>query len=171
VDCPIQPVEPEHKRLESANKGLSLLLATVTQFRLAILQNAIRQFNSSVRHRAYLDPGNRQPSQGRFAVRSNGAHQQGRERVVAGLASKQSKGGLKVVPNSGSAQDEPDQGTVVRMVGHSLGPVLDGLVEAKNSIQSAQRFRKTAKLVGASEVEAMIAQELQGLAAAARIDS
>jgi hypothetical protein len=57
------------------------------------------------------------------------------------------------------------------MVGHSLGPVLDGLADAKAGIRKGQQFRKTAKAVGASEVEAMIARELRGLEAEARIDS
>lgn len=171
VDCPIQPVELGSEHRDPANKGLCFPWPTVSGFRLTISRNALASAIGSVLGSTYLALGNHQTSQGRFAVRSNGASEQGGRRVVGSLRAKQDMGGLHVVPEPRAPQEDLDQDTVVSIVGHSLGPVLDDLAEAKQGIRKAQQFRKTAKTVGAHEVETMIARELQGLEAAARIDS
>lgn len=104
-------------------------------------------------------------------MRSNGTQKAGKKRVIESMSARHGKGGLQVVPEPSMSTKDPDQDTVISMVGHSLGPVLDGLSEAKKGIRKAQQFRRTAKGVGADEVEAMVARELRGLEAAARIDA
>jgi hypothetical protein len=103
-----------------------------------------------------------------ITVRSNGAQGKGKQRVIESLSAKHNKGGLQMVPEPSMPQEVPDQDAVVSIVGRSLGPVLDGLTEARDGIRKAQQFRRTAKAVGAEEVEAMLARELRGLEAAAR---
>lgn len=77
--------------------------------------------------------------------------------------------GLKIAPQVEHAG--PDRDSVASMVRHAVGPVLDGLAEAKGDICAAQRLRRTAGAVGDEEVERMIAGELRSLSAAARIES
>ena len=102
-------------------------------------------------------------------MRSNGAHRQGQERVIAGLNAEQKKRGLKLVPDSNAEQDGPDQGTVVQMVRHAIGPRLDALQQATTAAREAQRLRELAKWSGDQQAEDALAQSLRGLEAAARI--
>lgn len=104
-------------------------------------------------------------------MRSNGAQEAGKQRVIEGIGARHNQGGLQVAPEPSMAPEDPDQDTVVSMVGHSLGPVLDDLAEARDGIRKAQQFRRTAKAVGANEVEAMVERELRGLEAATQIDA
>lgn len=102
-------------------------------------------------------------------MRRHRARETGEQRVIEGMSARHNKGGPQVVPEPSTSQEAPEQDVVASMVGHSLGPILDDLADAKDGIRKAQQFRKAAKSVGAKEVEAMIEGELRGLETAARI--
>jgi hypothetical protein len=68
---------------------------------------------------------------------------------------------LTVVPEG--EQSGPDRDSVVSMVRHAIGPVLDELSEAKKAIRAARRLQQIAKTVGDEQVEQMIAAELRSV--------
>lgn len=101
-------------------------------------------------------------------MRSNGAEKQGTQRVTAGLASGQNKGGLKLVSDSNAEQDGLDWDVVLEMARKGLGQALDEVHQATHQAQRINHLRKLFKRGGDHAAEDALTQALRGLEAASK---
>jgi hypothetical protein len=64
--------------------------------------------------------------------------------------------------------DSPDQSNVVSLLRQGMGPVMEGLNEAKSKVREAKRLHEIAASVGDEQVKAMLGHELRQVEEAAR---